>query len=109
MGRACDLRALMGTGLWLVLFAPWVLPSLASAAEPVTVNIIGLDPPLEKNVRAMLTMVRKKQVCLADHGLAGGPDIHAMVPIKVVVEPLVCMIALLNAPWGAQRARVFVS
>jgi hypothetical protein len=49
----------MGTRLWLALLLPWVLPSVVSAADPVTVNIIGLSPPLEKNVRAMLTMVRK--------------------------------------------------
>ena len=59
MGRGGAFRLVMGTRLWLALLLPWVLPSVVSAADPVTVNIIGLSPPLEKNVRAMLTMVRK--------------------------------------------------
>ncbi|MEY2679902.1 MAG: hypothetical protein RL661_133, partial [Pseudomonadota bacterium] len=59
MGRGGAFRLVMGTWLWLALLLPWVLPSVVSAADPVTVNIIGLSPPLEKNVRAMLTMVRK--------------------------------------------------
>ena len=35
------------------------LPWCAQAADPVTVRLIGLPPPLEKNVLAMLTMARK--------------------------------------------------
>ena len=59
MVRGGAFRSLRGTKLWLALLLPWALPSVVSAADPVTVNIIGLSPPLEKNVRAMLTMVRK--------------------------------------------------
>jgi translocation and assembly module TamA len=43
----------------LLAIALLALPGRLSAADAVTVNITGLDEPLEKNVRAMLTMARQ--------------------------------------------------
>ena len=53
MRTGAAFRSGLGIGLWLML--PWS----AQAADPVTVRLIGLTPPQEKNVLAMLTMARK--------------------------------------------------
>ena len=54
MRTGAAFRSGLGIGLWLMM-----LPWSAQAADPVTVRLIGLTPPLEKNVLAMLTMARK--------------------------------------------------
>lgn len=55
MRTGAAFRSGLGIPLWLMLALPWC----AQAADPVTVKLIGLTPPLEKNVLAMLTMARK--------------------------------------------------
>ena len=55
MRTGAAFRSGLGIPLWLMLALPWC----AQAADPVTVRLIGLTPPLEKNVLAMLTMARK--------------------------------------------------
>ena len=55
MRTGAAFRSGLGIRLWLMLALPWC----AQAADPVTVKLIGLTPPLEKNVLAMLTMARK--------------------------------------------------